>query len=196
MSLNINIGGEKSKDQLVNRSFKTVDIAPDADYQVNLNENGLPFNGCQVSNIYTSHTLEHILPCRQEFVWYEMHRVLEDGGRLRIVVPDARAACEAYLRDDLDWFRNGGPSKLDEMPPNALGFLCGVFFTYKGERNVKKLPLGGHVMAFDEPMINWYLERAGFQKYNKFDYNVGTPVFQGLDLPRYQGNSLFIEAVK
>ena len=50
-------------------------------------EKGLPFSDNTVEEILTEHTLEHINPDNIHFVMFEFWRVLQNGGRLNVVVP-------------------------------------------------------------------------------------------------------------
>lgn len=66
----------------------------------------LPFDDASVEYLYSSHMLEHIPRYDAlEFV-RECHRVLEDDGWIRIVVPDLRELAERYVAGDTKFFAN------------------------------------------------------------------------------------------
>ena len=65
--------------------FKSVDKSVGSSYQINLENERLPFEDETIEEIYTNHTLEHI----ENIAWVmnEMWRVLKWGGKLEIIVP-------------------------------------------------------------------------------------------------------------
>ncbi len=64
----------------------------------------IPDETCDI--VYSSHTLEHIPVKNVSFCLKEMKRILKTGGTLRIVVPDADLACDAYEKNDRHFFES------------------------------------------------------------------------------------------
>ena len=63
-----------------------------AEIALNIGHEPLPLPDKSVSHVYAAHVLEHLeFPDELFFVLREIHRVLQPGGRFRIVVPDARS---------------------------------------------------------------------------------------------------------
>ncbi len=58
---------------------------------------GLPFSDGYFDGVYHSHLLEHLTPQQGEHLLVECHRVLRQGGVLRIVVPDLEKIAKLYL---------------------------------------------------------------------------------------------------
>jgi predicted SAM-dependent methyltransferase len=58
----------------------------------------LPFGDKSFDVIYSSHVLEHFTPVNAESLLWECHRVMRDGGVLRVVVPDLEILVKAYLK--------------------------------------------------------------------------------------------------
>ncbi|MCC2608402.1 class I SAM-dependent methyltransferase [Neorhizobium petrolearium] len=56
--------------------------------------------------IYTSHVIEHLFPQDVTFLLSEAQRLLEPGGVLRIVCPDAEQIANAYRERDWVFFMN------------------------------------------------------------------------------------------
>ncbi|MCV9998681.1 methyltransferase domain-containing protein [Pararhizobium sp. YC-54] len=54
--------------------------------------------------IYTSHVIEHLFPQDVLFLLKEARRLLEPGGRIRIVCPDATLMVDAYIAQDWQYF--------------------------------------------------------------------------------------------
>lgn len=59
---------------------------------------GLPFGDGSVAVLYASHVLEHLYRGQARRFLSDAHRVLEPGGVLRVVVPDAHAIVVWYLQ--------------------------------------------------------------------------------------------------
>ncbi|MEO1527119.1 MAG: methyltransferase domain-containing protein, partial [Planctomycetota bacterium] len=59
---------------------------------------GLPFDHETFDGVYHSHVLEHLTPDRAEALLVECHRVLREGGVLRVVVPDLEGIAAGYLQ--------------------------------------------------------------------------------------------------
>ena len=64
--------------------------------------------------IFTEHVLEHIDRQFRIRVLRELHRLLTPAGTLRIVVPHCGRYAEAYVRNDLEWFRQAHPGCVDK----------------------------------------------------------------------------------
>ena len=70
----------------------------------------IPFNNETVDNVYSSHTFEHLRYHDGDMFLIECHRVLKDGGGIRLVVPNLRLKIEDYnkSKDADDFFFNLG----------------------------------------------------------------------------------------
>ncbi len=76
------------------------------DFDVDLSvEKIFPIQDGTCDIIYTSHTLEHVPIKNVRFCLKEMRRILKENGILRIVVPDADLACDAYEKNDREFFK-------------------------------------------------------------------------------------------
>jgi len=199
--MKINIGGVKGAHEFTAKGWHVMDIASTADYVHDLNSTE-PFqlDDNSVDAIYTSHTLEHILPEYQENVFSEMYRVLRSGGKIRIVVPDVERAIRAYVDKDYTFLlSSNNPGKMGSLLDDPLCYLSSWFFTYYSEEKSKRVGrrpfLGGHVMAFNFNILKQYLCKAGFSDICRMGFNNGSEIFDGCDLSRYSGNSIFVEAV-
>lgn len=70
---------------------------------------GLPFETASVDACYSSHVVEHLTPVEASNLLRECHRVLKQGGVIRVVVPDLEGAAKGYL-DALEQVRQGATS--------------------------------------------------------------------------------------
>jgi predicted SAM-dependent methyltransferase len=96
--------------------------------------------------IYACHVVEHFKRARLPDVLKEWYRVLKKEGKLRLAVPDFEAIVKVYNKyKDLDL---------------VIGPL------YGGQNYLYNI----HYNTFDFDSLNGYLERAGFNKVNRYDY--------------------------
>jgi len=200
--MKINIGGVKGSHEFKGLNWKVMDIAPTADFVHDLNStNKFEFDDNSINAIYTSHTLEHILPEYQKNTFTEIYRILEPNGSIRIVVPDVEKAVNAYVNKDYDFLTNPiNPGKMGSLPDDPLSYLSSWFFTYYSEEKSKRVGrtpfLGGHVMAFNFSILEHYLTTSGFANIKRLSFNEKSKMFQYCDMIRYKDNSIFVEAIK
>lgn len=198
--MNINIGGTKgwSKvDAAVRAKWKIMDVAGSPDFMHDLNS-GQPFalaNG-SVDNYYTSETLEHVRPDQTGFVFREMYRTLTPGGLVRIVVPDITKWIRAYVNGDKAWLakHNTARPTTGHLPPTLLGDLMQCWYSWV--KNQEQTARSGHNAAFDPETLQWYLSSTGFKNIKRLSCDDCSPVFRGLDFPRYRETGLYMEAQK
>lgn len=93
IKLDLGCGGVKQK------GFIGIDaiLGPGVDLEYNL-ELGIPFPDKSVSEIYTSHFLEHLPDSKAIFLLKEIKRVLKTNGKLTIVVPDLESSLQKFLK--------------------------------------------------------------------------------------------------
>ena len=95
LKLDLGSGGTKKK------GFIGIDaiLGPGVDIEHNL-EDGIPFADNSVSEIYSSHFLEHIPHRNVKFVLQECSRVLLPGGNITIEVPNLKESLQKFLKMD------------------------------------------------------------------------------------------------
>lgn len=197
--MQLNIGGSRNKSAWRSRYafWKVVDIHKDADFLVDLNKGKLPFADNSVDAIYTSHTLEHILPHMIVDIFSEMYRVLKTKAKIRIVVPNIDAAIKAYLAKDTRFLSSqDAPTKLECLPNLDICHLNSWFFSYYYKDNVPNLGLGGHVIGFNDELLRHYLVNANFINLENRSPDNCSEVFKEMDIRRYKSYSLYVEAQK
>ena len=147
---------------------------------------GLPFRDGQVARIFAEHIIEHI-EFREDLprLMRECRRVLEVGGRLRIIVPDAERWLHAYVTGDPQEWNDLGFPKLPSDMPTAMAMINHVF--HQG---------GEHYFAYDYATLKWVLESAGFTTVSKMAYGVSQDQKICLDQLVHAKYSLYIEAQK
>ncbi len=158
--IKIELGAGKER-QL--EGWTTVDINGDCDLILDL-QNPLPFPDESVSEIYSSHVLEHFLyPNPMAGILNECHRILKQGGIFSVCVPNARIYIEAYLN----------PDKFDQKKY----CLYKPAYHYKSPIdyiNYIAYMAGHHFHLFDEENLVSTLSEAGFKNVmlRDFDPNI------------------------
>jgi predicted SAM-dependent methyltransferase len=153
----------------------------------------LPFADHSARGIYTEHFFEHI-DYTEEAPYFlsECYRVLQPGGVLRIVVPDAekyiRAYCEAGW-DSLSRVRGLDAQHFDtyaECRYNTKMELLNEVFRQAFE----------HKFAYDFDTLAFLLHKYGFSRVVKQSYGCSLLADLCIDQERRQSESLYVDAVK
>jgi SAM-dependent methyltransferase len=110
----------------------------------------LPLPDGWASEVIAVHALEHVEPPRLLETLAEWRRVLAPDGRVQVHVPNGPALFAAFSRLPVE-------QKWPVMG-SLLGMYCGP-----GARDPRELRLrSDHQLIFDEPLLRWALETAGF----------------------------------
>lgn len=195
--MKVNIGGQKGRRKGPFKNWTVVDVRQGAEVVIDIMNVPLPMTSNTVEALYSSHTFEHIFADRLPFVLSECYRVLKPNHAIRVVVPDIDIGIQAYIRKDVAFLGDKrNPRKQDDLPASPICYLASWFFTYdKAAKGGAKLT-GGHVMAFNAELMEYYLKSAGFKSIEKRNYNKCRPEFARCDFERYRDCSLYIEAIK
>ncbi len=191
VGINLDIGGQNNRDDQGGR-WKIVDLHEGADFRVNLEVAELPLQPGSVSNIFRSHTIEHIEPDRLRVVFSEMFRVLQSGGKIRLVVPSFRKGVLYYFLSPRTLRRPLMPRQNSNTPNTTMSRLSSWFYTETSKVNGTP----GHKTAWDYHQMKVYLQEAGFTAIRKCTLNRCSPEFKGKDNPEYRAFSLYVEARK
>ena len=123
---------------------------------------GLPVESESVRRIHCEHFFEHLrFPDEVVPALADCFRVLEPGGELRIIVPDAARYIRAYARHDAEFF--------DSM--RALGGAAVPFETDIEIVNQAFRMGGDHQFAGDLPVRHRRLEAVGFEHVEETGYD-------------------------
>jgi len=226
--LMINIGGG----QFFKRHWKVLDFPTShyifkkgiVDYEFDLTQSiPFPFKDNSVTFFYSSNTLEHIPQEFCQYLYDEIYRCLNQGGAVRIQVPDYDLAKISFLANDLDFFRDKGEKGMEQR---FVHFFAAYFTNQISAKEVrdklktmnfeefadyltKRIPResiednhGGHINWWNYEKLNKMLSEAGFkqifQSYphgSKFDEMQGVgDIFSGFD-SKYHDSSIFVEAI-
>lgn len=108
-----------------------------------------------------------------------MARILAPGGALRIVVPDAGKIVRSYLED-----------------PEALVAWRGESGTAMEIVNSVFRQRYEHQFLYDWQTMQAMLRRAGFTRVERVAFGTGEVADLVLDDPKYEWESLYVEAFK
>lgn len=148
----------------------------------------LPFQSAQFKRVFAEHVIEHIdFRDNIDPLFRELHRILQPGGWLRVVVPDGRRYIEAYVSGDHDqWKRLGWD--LQNMPDDIYTpmHILNHVFHQDGE----------HHFAYDYETLAFALKRAGFDEVVCQEYGQSCDPQLVIDLPKHRDYSLYVDARK
>jgi predicted SAM-dependent methyltransferase len=149
----------------------------------------LPLRDGQVMRLFAEHVVEH-LDFRGDIpvVFGEFYRVLEPGGTVRIIVPDAGRFAEAYANlsreaafQALGWDLDNLPRDI-HTPMHVLNHI----FHQSGE----------HLFGWDFDTMRLLLNQAGFTHVSRQQYRVSSDPELAIDQPVHRAYSLVVEARK
>ena len=142
----------------------------------------LPLPSHSARFIFSEHLIEHFRHDEALVFLQECHRILEDGGVLRIVAPDLHGMARAYVEKDAAWFEKAFPY-LDD-PVDALNLIF-----HQG---------GAHHYIYDSEALQKILRKAGFEQVmpSTFGESAWPELNVDLDADLRTIKSVYVEAVK
>jgi len=138
----------------------------------------LPFADKAFAGAFCEHVLEHFEIEDGEAIAREVCRVLEPGGRFRVIVPDAELVMRRYF-DEPQAIADYRESRSPIEGVNS-------FFRQRYE----------HQFLYDWPGMRDMLLRAGFSEVLRKGFKQGDVEAILLDHPKYEWESLYVEAVR
>jgi predicted SAM-dependent methyltransferase len=148
----------------------------------------LPIGDGSVSRILAEHVVEH-MEFRSEFPKFlsECFRILEPGGMVRIIVPDAERFVKAYVRGSREeWLSlNWDPAALPSDIYTPMHVLNHVFHQS-----------GEHLFGYDFATLKLQLEKAGFQDIEKCEFRKSRDPLLAIDQENHAPYSLYVEALR
>ena len=147
----------------------------------------LPLADGGAAGIRAEQFVEH-LDTREELPAFlrDCLRVLEAGGVLRIIVPDAARFLQAYCRPGLDGFRDlAVPDPFPSDLPTRMDVINHVFHQW-----------GEHRWAYDFETLALRLRTAGFATIEQVEYQRSLLPALAQDRDVHAPYSLYVDAVK
>ena len=140
-----------------------------------------PFGDSSIDGIFCEHVFEHFDFEQGQALLRESLRVLQPGGCIRIIVPDGKRILETYV---------GNPTELLAHRDHETRCAMEVVNSYFRQRYE-------HQCIYDRQLLEYQLVRAGFDQIDKVSFGEGAASRSVLlDDPRYEWESLYVEAIK
>lgn len=149
-----------------------------------------PFRDGTFQYVYTEHMIEHVPYKKGAYMLRECHRVLRDGGVIRVITPNLAAITGLYsseLSADqekyLSWFCQTFVPQ--ECPPNAASAINAMFRMW------------GHQFIYDEQTLADAMRAAGFSSVRRWSLgDTVHPVLQNMEnKQRYPDGLLDFESM-
>ena len=144
----------------------------------------LPFATGSARLIYSEHVLEHLAFEHAAALLRECRRVLENGGTLRLGVPDAGLYLARYAAGDTSFFE----------PLRHLGGAVEPLDTPMKVVNQMMRMGGAHLFAWDFETLQQQLRAAGFSNITRFAPGQASSAELCLDDPAHNFETLYVEA--
>jgi predicted SAM-dependent methyltransferase len=156
----------------------------------------LPYRDASVAAVYSSHMIEHLSRADVAYFLRECHRVLKDGGLIRLVTPDLECYAKTY------WEAKQGDAGLSreaaERFLNSSGLIQdfnGANAIIRGYRRWKSYDL--HKWLYDNESLSALLERIGFSDVRRKRFlESAIPAVQDVEREDRVRGSLCLEAAK
>ena len=147
---------------------------------------GIPLKDHSLAGILTEHCLEHIPYPEIGKVLADFRRMLEPGGTLRIIVPDAELYLDIYQREkageSVDFPRGAHSDNTMQNDVTPMMIVNRVFREF------------GHQFAYDYRTFEMLLRRAGFVDIRKESFMHGRDQSLLIDSRKRAHESLYVEA--
>jgi len=176
MEIKLNVGASPIWDA---KGWHTLDhkYKQNSEYSIKGDAENIPLPKNSCSTIFCSHMFEHIPHVRLESILLQFNRVLNKDGVLRILTPNLRRIAEAYVQDDLDFFKKARIEDENIRTDLGLGGMFMNFIVSPGQdtalldRNLSEFIAGyAHLYSYDYTMLKILLERTGFYSVEQKDF--------------------------
>ena len=152
-----------------------------------------PFPDGSARCIFSEHFLEHIDYYETApFFLRECFRVLQPGGTIRIIVPDAGRYLKAYAQD--------GWIDIEKLRGLLPGHKDPYFWTnYKTKMELVNMlfrQFGEHKFAYDFETMHVLLKKVGFSNIRQTEYGISADPALAIDQQEREHESLYVEANK
>ncbi len=150
----------------------------------------LPFRSQSVDYIHSEDFIEHLKLEEGIHFLEECHRILKEGGVMRLLTPDLLQIAERYVKRDEEFI------KQFEATISSLGL--GPLKTHKGAEVFNAgMRWGGHTFLYDGEILTSILEKIGFES-RKVGFNSSAVAeLRGIDVRSSRtGVSLYYDCYK
>ena len=143
---------------------------------------GLPFPDSSCSAIFSEHLIEHVSKEDAARLLSECHRVLQNGGVLRLSTPDAELFLRSYA-DDRKFLAHAEFSQPIDTAVDRVNYMMREY--------------GQHLWSYDEELLTLMLKRARFNTVIRQHFGASRhPRMNNTDFKDRAFESLYVEAIK
>ena len=178
IKLNLGCGNAMKK------GFINIDLLKNADLRLDLRKN-LPFKENSVDFVFSEHFLEHldyldttVICCLKDY-----YRILKNGGKIRLSVPDIEKIIKAYINKDMEYLEDITP--IENQLPHSKKYATKIdyinYFVYQ---------YGEHKYSYDYEKLNLLLKIIGYKNIIKDEFHLNE------DTKEKKRISLYINAEK
>lgn len=170
--------------------FFNVDIFPPADLIWDVRE-GLPFVANSASLIFSEHFFEHIdYPVSAKKFIFETYRILKNGGRVIIGVPDGGLILRAYVKRDMSLFKKMIQTwyKNRDFLGDINTYIDLVNYHFRDQDN--SIKYNPHFWSYDFEKLKSLLFQVGFTNIKKWKFD------KRIANPKRKFGSLYVVATK
>jgi predicted SAM-dependent methyltransferase len=148
---------------------------------------GLPLESGSASGIRAEQFFEHLEPREESPAFLrDCLRILQPGGVLRVIVPDAERFLHAYCQPSLDGFRElAVPQPFPSDLPTRMDVVNHMFHQWHEHR-----------WGYDFETLTHRLRSAGFGRIERTSFRRSLHPRLGADLEIHSPYSLYVDAVK
>jgi len=145
-----------------------------------------------IDGIFTDHTLEHLTHSEIDNTLSESFRMLKEGSKIRIIVPDMAIFIQKYCENDTDWFEKWKNIVLKDDSRKHMHKYFTKIFALNFTSNFYY-----HQSSWDFEMAKYFLEKNGFSNVTKCSFREGTnELIHDKDSEDRKMVSLYVEATK
>jgi len=135
-----------------------------------------PFPDGTFDYIYTEHMAEHFSYAKGQAMLRECYRVLRNNGKLRISTPDLAFLMDLYRPDKTELQRQYLRWSTEDLSLDTAPSCEDTFVINNYVRD------WGHTFIYDEKVLRFCLERAGFTDIRRFGVNKSDdPELRGIE---------------
>lgn len=147
---------------------------------------GIPINENFMKGIFTEHCLEHVSFSSCQKVINDFYGILQPGGIVRIVVPDAEIYIDLYTKSKLGEVVEFSDSTVQEIETGFTPIMA-VNQVFRNH---------GHLFAYDYETLSMMLSKEGFVSITKESFMKGRDNALLIDSDSRKTESLYVEALK
>ncbi len=177
-------GAKIAKVPIINR-FGLTNLKWDKKIKLYNLQKKFPWESDSIDVIYSSHTLEHFTRKDGFRFLKECHRVLKNGGIIRILVPDLKAFTLEYINGKMraDLFIEN----LLVLYPESKNFINKIFIPFISSP---------HKCMYDTQTLIDILESIGFKAMEKKGFDSLITDIKSIELPTRIESSVIVEGIK